>query len=246
MKPLDLFSEALWKFYRTGRASLYTEREDGFRWPEDISWYFTPYREFPQYERAALTSVRGRVLDLGCGAGRHSLYLQRHGLDVTACDASASIAELARTRGVRHVRVVGACGRTPFDDSAFDTVLLFGNNLGICGTRSRFRRMLRELHRITSKDGLLLATTRSPNAADPRELKYMQGNLARGRAEGQLRLRLVFEGQTSPWFHLLLLSPTDLLREANTQGWRVERVLSARKIEEGYAVVMQKEKRRKQ
>src|SRR5450759_5349228 len=125
-QPFDLFSDALWQYHETGRADLRVERDDGYRAREDISWYFTAPREFPSHEKAALKFARGRVLDLGCGAGRHALYLQRRGVRVTAVDASPRIVELARARGVKDARVANACGALPFRDGEFDTVVLFG------------------------------------------------------------------------------------------------------------------------
>lgn len=238
MAAHDLFAQALWQYYEKGRARLDIEREDGVRYREDLSWYFTPFREFPRHEKQALYFARGRVLDIGCGAGRHSIALQRRGLEVTAIDVSPRLVELARERGVKNVQVAGACGRLDF--GRFDTVLLFGNNLGICGDLPEFRKMLRELHRITSPRGRVLATTRTLDASNPKDLDYMERNLERGRALGQVRLRLILGRTHGPWFDLLLFSPTDLLREAVSANWRLARLFPLQSIEEGYAVVLEK------
>jgi len=159
MSTMNLFAEALWRFYETGHADLWIERDDGYLHREDASWYFTTARAFPEHERAALQFAVGRVLDIGCGAGRHSLYLQRRGLSVTALDLSPRIIELARTRGVRDVRVADALARLPFRAGEFDTVILFGNNLGIGGTEPKLRALLRELHRVTSPRGRILGAS---------------------------------------------------------------------------------------
>ena len=271
MSQFDLFADALWQFYEAGRADLRIERDDGRVDREDVSWYFTSPREFPSHERAVLKFARGRVLDVGCGAGRHSLYLQKlktprslrgRGLRVTAIDASPRIAELAQARGVKDARVVNACGRLPFRDGEFDTVILFGNNLGICGTLPRFRRMLRELHRITSRRGRILATTRQPSTTNPTHRRYLRQNLTRGRAIGQLRVRLVYRGRRgagassrredgealapslrrddAPWFDLLLLSPTDLMQITAKEKWEIAHVFPVENFEQGYSVVLEK------
>lgn len=240
LKAMDLFADALWQYYRAGRADLRNERDDGCCGIEDIAWYLTAYREFPRFEKQALKFARGRVLDVGCGAGRHSLYLQRRGLRVTAIDSSPRLVELARTRGVKDARVANACGKMPFRDGAFDTVVLFGNNLGICGTLPRFRRMLRELHRITSPRGRILATTRQPSTTNPQHRSYLKQNLARGRAIGQIRVRLVYRGERGAWFELLLLSPTDVLQIAANERWELARVFPGENFEQGYSVVLEK------
>ncbi|MBI3914127.1 MAG: class I SAM-dependent methyltransferase [Chloroflexi bacterium] len=239
MNPFDLFADALWKFHLTGKANLRVERDDGHLGREDVSWYFTRYAQFPTYEKRALKFARGKVLDIGCGAGRHSLHLQARGMRVTAIDASPRIVELARTRGVRDARVAEACGKMPFAKNQFDTVILFGNNLGICGTLPRFRKMLRELHRITSPRGRIIATTRMPSTTRAQHRRYFRQNLERGRAVGQVRLRLVYRGRRGVEFDLLLLAPTDLMQIAAREGWELREVC-AKNFEEGYAVVLEK------
>jgi len=242
MKATDLFADALWQFFKTGRADLRIERDDGYIRREDVSWYFTSWRDFPAHERAALKFAHGRILDVGCGAGRHSLYLQRRGLRVTAIDVSPRIVELARARGVKDARVADVCDKLPFRDGEFDTVILFGNNLGVCGTPGRFRRMLRELHRVASPRGRILATTRQPSTTNPAHRGYLRRNVARGRAVGQIRLRLVLDGKRGAWFDLLLLAPTDLMQLAAKGNWELTHVFPLDDFERGYSVVMEKQR----
>jgi SAM-dependent methyltransferase len=236
----NLFADALWQFFVAGYADLKTEREDGYKSEEDVSWYFTTFRDYPLHEKRALSFVRGRSLDLGCGAGRHSLYLQSRGMRVTAADVSPDIISLAQARGVKDARVADICRRLPFRDGEFDTVILFGNNLGICGTPQKFRRMLHELHRITSARGRILATTRMPNTTDAAHIGYLRENLKRGRAIGQMRLRLVLGALRGAWFELLLLAPTELMQLAMKEKWNLEQVFPLDDLEQGYSVVMEK------
>lgn len=238
--PFDLFADALWQYHETGHANMRVERDDGCVDHEDVSWYFTGPREFPSHEKAALRFARGRILDIGCGAGRHSLCLQRRGLRVTAIDTSPRIVELARARGVQDARVANACGRLPFREGEFNTIVLFGNNLGICGTLPRFRRMLRELYRITSPRGRILATTRQPSTTKRVHRSYLRENLERKRAIGQIRVRLAYRGQRGPWFELLLLSPMDLMQIAAKEKWELANVFPLDSLEEGYAAVLEK------
>ncbi|MCL4393865.1 MAG: class I SAM-dependent methyltransferase, partial [Chloroflexi bacterium] len=222
------------------RAALRTERDDGRAGEEDVSWYFTRPREFPRHERTALHLACGRVLDLGCGAGRHALYLQGRGLSVTAIDKSPRIVELARTRGVEDARVADVCRRLPFRDGEFDTVILFGNNLAICGTQLRFRHLLRELHRVTGARGRILGTTRQPNTTELEHLGYLRKNLAGGRAAGQIRMRLAHRGHRGAWFDLLLMSPIELLQAAAREKWELAAVWALENLEEGYAALLEK------
>lgn len=240
VREVDLFADALCKFYETGKGTLHVERDDGYKDTEDLSWYLTTYKSFPSFEKQALKFARGRVLDIGCGAGRHTLYLQRRGLRVTGIDTSSRLVELARRRGVKDVRESDACGELPFRDGEFDTVLLFGNNSGICGTMARFKGMLRELHRITCARGRILATTRMPNTTSPKHRAYVQRNLARGRPGGQVTLRLTFGGTRSAWFDLLLLTPADLIEMGAKAGWIVSHLFGETDLEDAYSAVLEK------
>ncbi len=237
---MDLFSAAVEKLSEGGDAVLEYERDDGYRDEEDITWYLASYHSFPLVEKQALRFARGRVLDVGCGAGRHSLYLQRRGLPVTAIDRSGKLVRLARKRGVRDAQLADACGRLPFHDGEFDTILLFGNNLGICGSIRAFRRMLRELWRVTSREGHILATSRMPSMGSDADLAYIRKNVERGEPPGLIRLRLLFDGKRGPWFELLLFAPTELMQIACAEGWRVAHLFPWNGFEDGYSAVMEK------
>jgi SAM-dependent methyltransferase len=241
MNGMDLFADALTQYYRTGKARLRIERDDGYGTIEDLGWYLTTFPGFPSFEKQALKFARGKVLDVGCAAGRHSLYLQNRGFRVTAIDVSPRMVRLAEERGIKDVRYADVCQRLFFRDGEFDSVILFGNNLGLGGTVSHFRQMLRELHRITSKQGRILATTRQPSTTSPIHRAYLYRNLARGRAIGQIHLRLVFKDRRGPWFDLLLLAPTDLMQIAAKEGWVLAEVIGT-SLEQGYAAVLEKTK----
>lgn len=242
MNPFDLFADALWQYFVAGYANLRTERDDGYVGREDVSWYYATYRDFPTYEKRALKFACGKVLDVGCGAGRHSLYLQKQGLHVTAVDISPDIVLLAQAAGVKDARVANVCEGFSFRDGQFDTVLLFGNNLGICGTPQKFQKMLRELYRVTSPRGRIIATTRLPSTINPIHRGYLRRNLERRRAIGQVRVRLMLNGERGAWFDLLLLAPTDLMEIAAKAGWELSFV-ATEDFEQGYSVVLIKSKR---
>jgi SAM-dependent methyltransferase len=243
MNQYEIFADALWKYYETGKSDLRTERDDGLLSREDVSWYFTAWKEFPLHEKKALKFARGRILDVGCGAGRHSLLLQRRGMPVTAIDLSHRIVLLAAMRGVRDARVADISCKLPFANREFDTVVLFGNNLGLAGSIPRFRKMLCELARVTSTHARIVATTRMPTTTDPVNLGYISLNLKKGRSCGQTRLRLRLGSARGNWFDLLLFSPTDLAKIAFEANWVLTQVFPLESLEMGYSVVLEKRKK---
>ena len=86
----------------------------------------------------------------------------------------------------------------------------------------------------------ILATTRMPNTTDPMHIGYLRDNLKRGRAIGQMRLRLVLGALRGAWFELLLLAPTELMQLAMKEKWKLEQVFPLDDLEQGYSVVMEK------
>ena len=97
----DAFGEML----RAGTDAEIVERDDGFIQGSTLS-YFAPVRRWATVERRALRFVRGRVLDVGVGAGRVALELQARGREVVAIDVSAGAVEVAQKRGVSDVRLL--------------------------------------------------------------------------------------------------------------------------------------------
>ena len=219
---------ALVRAWHDGRRDVHeiVERDDSFiatsRGPEA---YFEPVRKWPAVERRALRFVRGRVLDVGLGAGRVALELQRRGHEVVGIDVSPGALEVARERGVRDARLV------PFDrvDAALgpiDTVVMFGNNFGLFGSRERAPRLLRRLHRLTRPNARIVAGSLNPYQTDePAHHAYQARNRERGRLPGHIRIRVRHSVLATPWFDYLLVSPDDLRALSEGTGWHVARLV---------------------
>ena len=101
--------------------------------------YFAPYRKWPAIERTAMRYVRGRVLDVGCGAGRHCIYLQERGHQVVGIDVSKLAVEVCRRLGVQDVHQV-PLGRLTPAYGEFDSVLMMGHNFGLLRDTENARR----------------------------------------------------------------------------------------------------------
>ena len=82
------------------------ERDDGLIYCGDPSDYLAPYRRWPSLEKKAMRYVRGRVLDVGCGAGRVALHLQERGQEGACASNSPLAVEVAKRRGVENAIVL--------------------------------------------------------------------------------------------------------------------------------------------
>lgn len=219
----DLFGRALWAYYQTAQSEYYVRREDNIGVRDSLARYFRPWEELAEHQRCLLGHARGHVLDVGAGAGQHSLALQERGLEVTAIDRSPFAVEVCRARGVRDVREMDVQAMT-FDGETFDSVLLLGNNIGIAGELDGLRKLFTNLRDVVRPGGQLLADFNDYSATrNPADLRYHQWNIARGRYPGAISIRIEYDGNSSPFFNWLAPKLSDLRRIAGETGWKVTR-----------------------
>lgn len=220
------------------------ERDDGNVDAVDMHSYFTTYEQWPQFERQAIALAKGKILDLGCGAGRHSLYLQEKGFLVTGIDAAPGAVETCRKRGMNDVRLLSTREIEKLQSARFDTVILFGNNLGLLESRESGKILLRKLHALTAPDAHILGTTRDPyQTKNPLHLAYHERNRKHGRMPGQVRIRVRHERTATPWFDYLFTSKPELEEILEGTGWKVQTYIDGSEPSgaDRYAVVMKKE-----
>lgn len=204
------------------------ERDDGYIIAGGLaSDYLLPYERWPSHQRAVVDRALGRVLDIGCGAGRFCIALQDRGHEVVGIDISPGAVEACRRRGVLDVRPIGLAD---IDTSlgTFDTVVMMGNNFGLFGDPAGLRDGLDRLAAVTAPDVLLYAEAPDPYATtDPHHLRYHEANRAAGRLGGELRIRVRYKVWASDWFGLLLVSADELVTLLAGTGWHVRDTIPA-------------------
>ena len=149
----DPMGAAIADYHRCGQAGRLRVFSPDFDEDEiPVETLFRSLDAMPPLEQRALRSARGRTLDVGAGAGCHSLALQTMGIDVTAIDISPLSVETMRQRGVLHAEEQDFwCV-----DEHFDTILMLMNGIGIVGTLSELPRFFRHIATILAPDGQLL------------------------------------------------------------------------------------------
>ena len=118
-----------------------------------LTTLFRSYKSMPEIERKAIDMAKGRVLDVGAGAGCHSLVLQERGVDVTAIDISPLSVGTMKERGVKKVFEQDFF---TFTDQQYDTILMLMNGIGIVGTLERMPEFFKQLDKILAPGGQVL------------------------------------------------------------------------------------------
>lgn len=236
----DAYGHLILDFHENRGGFEIIEREDGF---VDLSSgpsnYFQSYDEWPEVEKEGIDFARGRVLDIGVGAGRVCLYLQKKGLECTGIDNSPNAIKVARDRGVKNALNI------PFEDISrlkvkFGTVTMFGNNFGLFGNPQKAKKMLKILQEITSEDAVILAESVDPLQTDLSDhLDYQKKNREKGKLPGQLTIRVLYRKYRTPWFEYLIVTQNEMREILKGSGWHVTRFISGRGPL--YLAVMEKE-----
>ncbi len=238
----DVFGRALMDWAQGGTATEIIERDDGFT---DVSagheLYVARFKDWPSSERRSIRYVRGRVIDVGCGAGRVSLYLQQRGFDVVGLDASPLAIRSARLRGVKQAWCL------PIDELSkrlelFDTFVLFGNNFGLFGTPERVRRALSVWARSTKSGARILAESTNPysGGAPAIDRSYYWKNKQQGRMPGQLRIRSHYRGHVGAWSHWLFVSRKEMRILLKGTGWHQAKIIGGPPTD-SYVAVLEKD-----
>ena len=158
----DLFGQALLD-YQNGNYTVDILTETNIS-DEDIlplPYLFRSFNQMPKLEQKALRLCKGSILDIGCGSGSHSLYLQKDGFDVKAIDISSGAIDVTKQRGVNNAEVVSLLDET----QTFDTILLLMNGTGIFQEFNQVSKYLTHLKSLLNSNGQILL--------DSSDIKYM-------------------------------------------------------------------------
>lgn len=216
----DPMGSAINDYYKNGRAAHLRVLSSMFEEDEmPIAHLFRSEQEMPQLEKRALTLVRGRVLDVGAGAGCHALALQEHGFEVKAIDVSPLSCDVMKARGIEDVECVNL-----FDtqlQSKFDTILLLMNGTGIAGKLSRLPLLLNRLKELMAEGAQILI--------DSSDLKYIYENEdgsmdidLDGNYYGEVDYQMVYKNVKGDSFDWLYVDPTLLTASCKQCGLKCE------------------------
>src|SRR5438552_15103510 len=140
----DAYGDQLYDCFRGDNVVEVVERDDGFIDSRTSlpKYYLADYKNWRPHEKDAMRYASGRMLDIGCGGGRISLYFQRKGFDVLGIDVSPLAVKVCKLRGVRKARVMSIT-EVSSRLGLYDQLLLLGHNFGLFDSPHRAQRLLR-------------------------------------------------------------------------------------------------------
>lgn len=178
------------------------------------------FEEMNDLEKYALASCRGRILDVGAGAGCHSLVLQSRGLDVEAIDISPGCVEVMEQRGVQkpyHRNVLN------LRNSCYDTILMLMNGIGIVGSLDGLNLFIQHLDSLLSPGGQLLvdSTDLTGKFIETGDTVYDD----EGTYCGETDFVMIYKGIRSDPFSWLYVDFERLLSICNFHGFGCEKLI---------------------
>ncbi len=217
----DLFGKALQDFHNNQYTEdLITSTNISGEDNLPIPYLFRSYTEMPELEQKALSLAKGYVLDVGCGSGSHSLYLQNKGLNVKAIDISEGAVAVAKKRGVNTVSYKSLLEET----ESFDTILLLMNGTGIFQEMSQVTKYLHHLKTLLKPNGQILI--------DSSDIQYMyeddDGGLwidTNANYYGELDYFLSYKGEDEVPMKWLYIDFDRLQLACETAGMQCEIIL---------------------
>ncbi|MBF4486665.1 MULTISPECIES: bifunctional 2-polyprenyl-6-hydroxyphenol methylase/3-demethylubiquinol 3-O-methyltransferase UbiG [unclassified Flavobacterium] len=220
----DLFGKAMFDFQTNNSPEdIITETTISEEDEMSVDYLFRSYNQMPKLEQKALQLASGKVLDVGCGAGSHSLSLQNdRNLDVTSIDISAKAIETCKLRGVKNAKVQNILD---FEGEKFDTIILLMNGVGIFGKLENCNTFLSKLKSLLNPGGQILL--------DSSDIIYMFDEdedggkwiLSNNDYYGELVFNISYKGEKEEPFDWLYLDYNTLQNAAAANGLNCELIL---------------------
>ena len=207
-KNKDIFGTAIRAYYKENDETPITVHSPDFDDDEiPVDYLFRDFEKMPELEQKALHLCHGKVLDVGCGAGSHALYLQKiKNIEVEAIDTSEGAIEIAKERGV-----VKAYEKDFYKivDTKYDTLLFLMNGSGIIGKLENLESFLNHCLELLHEDGSIIL--------DSSDLIYLFDDefIDTENYYGELQFTLSYKDQVAEEFDWLYLDQETLKEAAN-------------------------------
>ena len=180
---------------------------------------FRTFDEMPSLEQQAMTLSKGRILDVGAGAGPHSIYLSELGNQVQAIDSSPGAVTYLKSMNIdaRCMDILDLSGET------YDTILLLMNGIGIAGTKNKLPDFLKHLKTLLNPGGQILCDSSDVAFLYEEEdgSYWMDLN---AEYYGNFKFQLHYKKQSTEIFDWLYIDYDNLHDIASSVGFKCKRI----------------------
>ncbi|MGI4021858.1 MAG: class I SAM-dependent methyltransferase [Janthinobacterium lividum] len=211
---MDIYGQALQDFYNQQSVEkLWLNNNYGEPEEMPVEVFFRGETEMPEAELLALQLCRGKVLDIGAGAGSHALVLQDRNFEVSALEISPGAAELMKKRGVKTVLQQDIF---QYKTEKFNTLLLLMNGIGLTQNLAGLDHFLQHAKQLLLPGGQLIF--------DSSDITYLYENLPlpKNNYFGEISYQYEYRNQQGNWFNWLYIDQKTLLKTASKNGWKCE------------------------
>lgn len=216
----DVYGKAILDYLKGENAKIITYSSVAGKDELPVEHLFRSFEKMPEIERIALKMAKGEILDLGCGAGSHSLYLQEKKFKVKSIDISEGAITACKERGLKNADVIDLW---ELKSQKFDTILSLMNGAGICGSLERLPAFMAHLKSLLRPNGQILI--------DSSDIIYMfedeEGEVELpdlNRYYGEIEFDLQYKNEKSGSFPWLYIDFYNLKHYAEASGFTCEMV----------------------
>ncbi len=210
----DVLGQALYDYYKkAARGKLWIHNKYGPKEEMPVPIYFRGATDMPERELIALQNCKGKVLDIGAGAGSHALLLQEKGIDVTALEISPKAAEVMKLRGVAAIVEQDIF---ELEIAGFDTLLLLMNGIGLTENISMLKEFFQHAKKLLNTGGQLIF--------DSSDVAYLYDGKFQKMENyyGEIMYQYEYKKQKTDWFNWLYIDKKKLIKIAGEEGWKTE------------------------
>ncbi len=210
----DIHGKAIRDYYQKntkGKLLLHNNYDTPEEMPVDV--FFREEHELSTLEHLALIECKGKILDIGAGAGAHALILQERGFDIVALENSWGCVEVMQQSGVNKV----AYEDYKVHQGKYNTLLLLMNGLGICGKLTGVAKFLQQCKKLLLPDGQILV--------DSSDISYLYDEEGIPKPDGfpgEIQYRYEYNGEVGDWFDWLYVDQQTLHKEVKKAGMQLE------------------------
>ncbi len=177
-----------------------------------VAYLFRSWEEMPEKEKFALSLTKGTVLDVGAGAGAHTLALQKQGKKVTALEVSQACCQVMLNRGVQDI-LCNDFFKLEASEK-YDTLIFMMNGFGLAGTLEGLEPFFQHCKSLLTPGGRIIGESADilyMFEDEEEEGAYLVD--LNGDYYGEVKYQMHYKKTTSnefPWLYVSL----DLLTEA--------------------------------